>query len=189
MEEYVLPDEYTLPPVDNPQPQVKESAHRWSASSLWKDHKGKIIGGIVGGAALAAVAGGVTMRNKKREREARSTYDSSWGRYDEWDGDHWAHQAELDEDQLDGEKAHETRKRQLDPSLGTFDDLTFDDSTPIRAFRKDRADTNTTLYTFNDLPSEKPTTSWYITNAIRQHWQEADRPNYFRRQEADRFKP
>ena len=56
MEEYVLPDEYTLPPVDNPQPQVKESAHRWSASSLWGKHKNKIIAGTV---AAVAIGGGV----------------------------------------------------------------------------------------------------------------------------------
>jgi len=175
MEEYVLPDEYTLPPVDNPQPQVKESAHRWSASSLWKDHKGKIIGGIVGGVALAAVAGGVAVSHKRAR--------SSWGPnmydyYNDINRETWADNAELNEDDLDErakfrrvqleEKAkpsyvsgdlqlmepYRERKPARDPArntwMPTFDNLQFSD----RAFRKDDADNAATLYTFDDLPSE-----------------------------------
>ena len=126
MEEYVLPAEYTLPPVDNPQPQVKESPHRWSASSLWRDHKGKIIGGVVGTVAVA-VAGGVAL-SRKRDREVYM-YDH----YNDPNRETWAENAELDEDELDAEIRRKRRERQLDTNLRTFDDLTFDDPLPRKS--------------------------------------------------------
>ena len=80
MEEYVLPGDYALPVVDEIQPQVNESTHRWSASSLWRDHKNKIIGGVVGGVAVAglAVAGGVAARNNRRERAWDMSEERIW---------------------------------------------------------------------------------------------------------------
>jgi hypothetical protein len=98
MEEYLLPDEYTLPSTGIP--QIPSAPHRWSASSLWRDHKSKIIGGAVGGVALAgaAVASGVAVRNKRLREEnvAWNSYASdnypvwdilepSWGNDSEWD--------------------------------------------------------------------------------------------------------
>ena len=104
MEEYLIPDEYTLPPTGIS--QVPSKTHRWSASSVWKDHKNKIIGGIVGVAAVAgiAIAGGVAVRTKRARARNMAwngyaaenypvwdiLYDDqgvrpSWGNDDEWD--------------------------------------------------------------------------------------------------------
>ena len=71
MEEYVIPDDYTLPSTDGSQVQAAESTHRWSTSN---DTRDKIIGGVIGGIAVAAivVAGGVAIRNVRRERERRN---------------------------------------------------------------------------------------------------------------------
>jgi hypothetical protein len=80
MEEYVLPDEYTLPSISTPIPQVPSKAHRWSASSVWGKHRNKIIGGIVGGVALV-VAGGIAKRNRVRlAREKHNENDRQWHR-------------------------------------------------------------------------------------------------------------
>jgi len=83
MEEYLLPDEYTLPSISTPTPQVPSKAHRWSASSVWGKHRNKIIGGIVGGLGVAglSVAGGIAKRNQVRlARENHNLREREWHR-------------------------------------------------------------------------------------------------------------
>ena len=83
MEEYLLPDEYTLPSISTPTPQVPSKAHRWSASSVWGKHRNRIIGGIVGGLGVAglAVAGGIAKRNQVGlARENHNLREREWHR-------------------------------------------------------------------------------------------------------------
>ena len=80
MEEYYIPDGYTLPSISTQIPQVSTKPHRWSASSVWRKHRNKIVGGIVGGLTVA-VAGGIAKRNQiARAREVHNLKEREWQR-------------------------------------------------------------------------------------------------------------
>ena len=80
MEEYHIPDGYTLPSISTEIPQVSTKPHRWSATSVWRKHRNKIAGGIVGGLTVA-VAGGIAKRNQiARAREVHNLKEREWHR-------------------------------------------------------------------------------------------------------------
>jgi len=79
IEEYRIPEEYTLPSISTEIPQVSTKPHRWSASSVWRKHRNKIVGGLAVG--TIAVAGGIAKRNQiARARQVHNLKEREWHR-------------------------------------------------------------------------------------------------------------